>query len=701
MPFDPTTMLNVSCEYGHTHRVYGGDDASKNSERLSGAPDCDDDDRMPLFFDEDGEPTDYETYCASVLDRGPGDEDLPAGISCTQQQNGSQPDALSPLVPFPNRAVDDAVEPLSTALRFVARDVPVVIAARWHGDSTWHSPLRNSHPFSIDLFEHERPSSSPDAVLSDWHADNPFPGPRLALASLADRGARVVTITLPEPDDDGPTTKLSAAEIIEAIGLPEASAIIAYQGDREIALGFIVDEATADEPLNSFATNVVLPGNVYENWSWSAPAGTDAFLDYLCGPIAGVTPALRTLIANGDRYLHFVVREYRNQRAREERRKAEAEQAKAAWEPEFLPPWSEDTPLDEMLVPNMIPRAGVGVLSGPSTHGKTFVALDIAARLAAGVRLDGSRSALGLVVYITGEGKGGFGKRVEAVRQRYGLVENGPLRVITKMPDFRKPEQIDALMASIETLKQQTGLPLLAVIVDTVKKALHDGDDSNARDVGALQVNGGRIRDRFNASVVFIHHPTKDGSSHRRGHSSLFDDSDFCLWVHRTKDGVIHLTTEKQKDGPDNSYFGACLEPVTLMRPNGSVTTTCIVQWLDTTGAAKAEPQNNEAASKTAAHPQGTALLSALDTCLARNPIGHIDSGGREVVAARLAEVRATFDIFERSGYDITLSPEDQARENNRLRMRWKRTLDPLLENGTLASSGSGPDALLWRKASG
>ena len=67
------------------------------------------------------------------------------------------------------------------------------------------------------------------------------------------------------------------------------------------------------------------------------------------------------------------------------------------------------------LVRDVLPEGGLVTLYGQSGGGKTFVALDLALRIATGMNWWGKRSVQqGLVAYIAGEGVGGLKNRIRA-----------------------------------------------------------------------------------------------------------------------------------------------------------------------------------------------------------------------------------------------------------------------------------------------
>jgi hypothetical protein len=74
------------------------------------------------------------------------------------------------------------------------------------------------------------------------------------------------------------------------------------------------------------------------------------------------------------------------------------------------------------------------------------------------------------------------------------------------------------------------------------------GDENSARDMGIFIAGCKRLRKETGATILIIHHTGKDGQL-ERGSSALRGAADTMIAL-RNESGVIHLTCEKQKDGP-------------------------------------------------------------------------------------------------------------------------------------------------------
>src|SRR5207248_1125721 len=96
------------------------------------------------------------------------------------------------------------------------------------------------------------------------------------------------------------------------------------------------------------------------------------------------------------------------------------------------------------VIDTLLEEGGLCELFGPSESGKSFVALDWAFCIAAGVPWLGLATIAGPVVYIAAEGAGGMKKRLRALLAHYGLDELPPdLYFIDQAVNLMDPHSVD------------------------------------------------------------------------------------------------------------------------------------------------------------------------------------------------------------------------------------------------------------------
>jgi KaiC/GvpD/RAD55 family RecA-like ATPase len=247
------------------------------------------------------------------------------------------------------------------------------------------------------------------------------------------------------------------------------------------------------------------------------------------------------------------------------------------------------------LVKGVVGEKSNVLIYGPSGAGKTFVTLDLIARVAAGLSWCGHRVKKGLCVYIAAEAGDSILPRFAAWRDRH-LHESpdGDVFLFLQVKGFNllNDDEVDDLMQTLLELAEEAGLPLKLVAIDTLSRSIPGGDENTAKDMTRVVMVADRIRDELHAATVIVHHTGKDAAKGARGHSALFAAADSVLYV---SDGVI--TVEKCRDGQSGESIGFTLEKVgqgidedgdelstRVMVPTGATCNTSRVKSLTATG---------------------------------------------------------------------------------------------------------------------
>jgi hypothetical protein len=234
----------------------------------------------------------------------------------------------------------------------------------------------------------------------------------------------------------------------------------------------------------------------------------------------------------------------------------------------------QDEPV-KWLIEGVIPVGAFTALYGPPGSFKSFIALDIAEAIATGRSWMGNGvSEPGAVLYIAGEGFGGVGARIKAIKQHHQTPAGAPIYVIRHQLNLRSSvEDFNALMVAIETLVMETGINFKLIVIDTLARAFGGGDENSASDMMQFVVTCGRIQQIVQgAALMILHHSGKDQSRGMRGSSALLGAVDTELELIRFEDsmkGIIR--TAKQKDGEDGTRYGFEMVKVELAAPAGSL----------------------------------------------------------------------------------------------------------------------------------
>ena len=209
------------------------------------------------------------------------------------------------------------------------------------------------------------------------------------------------------------------------------------------------------------------------------------------------------------------------------------------------------------LVEDHISTQEVGVLYGKPNGGKSFVALDWALSVAAGVPWLGKYATKqGPVLYLAGEGGPSLQKRVEAWLDYHGLDDvpaHFHVRPIPLLDADEIAEIQDSLQHFCNADGEEVGLRPAFIVVDTLSQFIMGGDE-NGPDMALFVAHLRRLSQDQLATVLIVHHTNKGGEQ-ERGHTALRGNVDVMFKVEGREDNQgrlvgITLSNDKQRDNP-------------------------------------------------------------------------------------------------------------------------------------------------------
>lgn len=217
-----------------------------------------------------------------------------------------------------------------------------------------------------------------------------------------------------------------------------------------------------------------------------------------------------------------------------------------------------DLPDPEPLITDVLDKGTTALLYGPWGCGKSFIALDWAASVAAGRSWQGRTTEPGRVLYVAGEGAFGLKGRVDAWERGWSKsLPDAGLDVLPEPVNIWKP----GALANLSALVSWGGYEL--VVLDTLARCMVGADENSARDSGIVVDALTRLREATPDSrgvVVGVHHTGKDGRTLRG--SSAFEGGAETVYQATRDGGAIDLLCTKRKDGPEGDHHRLRIAPV-------------------------------------------------------------------------------------------------------------------------------------------
>jgi putative DNA primase/helicase len=320
-----------------------------------------------------------------------------------------------------------------------------------------------------------------------------------------------------------------------------------------------------------------------------------------------------------------------------------------------------NTPPLHWLVRGVLPATGLACMYGASGSGKSFLALDLCAAIAAGEGWFGCRVTAAPVVYVALEGEAGFSQRVKAWRLHHERDIPEGLRFIMQSFDLRHAGDVADIAAAIKASDCAGGV----LVIDTLNRAASGADENASRDMGELIDACKRLHGELGGLVLLVHHSGKDVTKGLRGHSSLHAALDAAIEV--TRNGKHHEWTQaKAKDGSDGAAHTFALKVVEVgQHDDGESVTSCVVV-----------PDDAPAHTRRVKLPQGGTqriVYEALGAFLRKGEyLGKADAPASRPCAEIEAAVLACAD-------KLTCEPE-------RKRYLARRAITAMVANGVLCS---------------
>jgi len=343
----------------------------------------------------------------------------------------------------------------------------------------------------------------------------------------------------------------------------------------------------------------------------------------------------------------------------------------------------------EWLLQGLLPLQGLAVVYGASGSRKSFIAADLALKIARGLTWAGRQLKQGAAVYIAAEGAAGFRKRVAAFRRRFEVEGEQPFFLIADAPNLGgEAGDREALVASIDAASIEQ--PLRLIVIDTLAQSLH-GAEENGRGMMALISNANALAARFGCLVLIIHHSGKDDERGARGHSSLTGAADALWHVKKAEAGLVStIAIEKNKDDAGGQTFAAELSRFVLHHDEatGEEVSSLVIEEVSERGVAiVAKPE-----------PRFAPSLRLFMDCLkeATGDRGRDIKPFSDGPMLRAAPESAAREIFYRRAPESREGEDDPKKRAERQRKAFTRARSSALQTRAICATTFEGEGWLW-----
>ena len=234
-------------------------------------------------------------------------------------------------------------------------------------------------------------------------------------------------------------------------------------------------------------------------------------------------------------------------------------------------PYLDIKPTDApWLVKGVLPQSGVAFLAGATMAGKSFLAIDMALRIATGAKVLGRRTTQCGVVYIAAEDAQGCRMRVAAWRRQFRRESWTPFHLLDTDIDLLSQASTDELLEDLNESREAfeaEGFPLGLIVFDTMSRCLPGVEENSSQGMSQAFTTLKRICSNTGALVMVIAHFGKGGEERGiRGWSGMDANSDATLTLERDEqDPDLRLVKlYKVKNGIAGSKIGFRLRTIGL-----------------------------------------------------------------------------------------------------------------------------------------
>ena len=229
----------------------------------------------------------------------------------------------------------------------------------------------------------------------------------------------------------------------------------------------------------------------------------------------------------------------------------------------------------EYLIEDLIPKKALVEMFGQSGCGKSFLGVDIACSIATGKSYHELKTEKGATVYLAGEGHRGITQRGRAWFKYHGLlIGDAPIFISKHGLGLRDTHQLEFIETELDHLTSNGHKPSI-IIIDTLARNFGGGDENSTKDMSEFIVAVDKLINRYDASVLLIHHSGHSDQSRGRGNSALKAAVDAEYRITKS-DRFLYLNCTKMKDSEEIEEIKFFLDDILIQTSDGNHINTVV-----------------------------------------------------------------------------------------------------------------------------
>lgn len=239
----------------------------------------------------------------------------------------------------------------------------------------------------------------------------------------------------------------------------------------------------------------------------------------------------------------------------------------------------------QWVVRDLLEQHSFAVCFGAPAAGKTFVALDMALCVATGRPFHGHEVKQGPVFYIAGEGHNGFARRAAAWSVANDLSLKGvPFFKSNSSVILTDEASVQKLTDVIDDMVDKFGKPAL-VVIDTLARAMGASDENSTKEMGGFVQVVDEIKDRYDTTLLAVHHTGHGAKDRARGSSALLGavDAEFMVekWSKDDPIAKIEVKFTKMKDAKTPEPLNFAHREIELIGADMEATQSVVLEPID------------------------------------------------------------------------------------------------------------------------